>query len=212
MSGTFIANLRERFARPIDGKTAHDSMSPSHRRPPGMQANTAPPRKSAVMLILFGDADNLSTLFIKRPEYDGHHGGQMAFPGGKYERRDLSMLDTAIRECYEEVGIRISPEDVVGELSKLHIPVSNLDVFPFVAYLPQLPVQALDPREVAFTVEARIAMLQHPATVCHREMMMSNVPVHIPYYAVAGNEVWGATAMITAELLAILGECRDFRQ
>lgn len=204
MPDTLIAILRERFARPLAGAVAQNSMSPSHRQPPGVKANTATPRKSAVMLILFGDADNLSTLYIKRPEYDGHHGGQMAFPGGKAERQDQTLLDTAIRECNEEVGIHIAPTDIVGNLSKLHIPVSNLDVFPYVAYLPQLPSQILDPREVDYTVEARIAQLQSPETIFHKEIVMNGVPVHIPYFNIAGHEVWGATAMITAELLAML--------
>jgi 8-oxo-dGTP pyrophosphatase MutT (NUDIX family) len=204
MSDMFKSALKELFDRPLVGIGAHDVMAPSHRHPPGMKEHTLPPRKSAVMLILFGDADNLSTIFIKRPEYDGYHGGQMAFPGGKFERRDKSMLDTAIRECHEEVGIFVAPSDIVGELSLLHIPVSNLDVYPFVAYLPHLPPLVLDPREVAYTVEARIAQLHQPATVCHKELFMNGVPVQIPYYDVSGHEVWGATAMITAELLAML--------
>lgn len=204
MSDMLITSLRERFDRPLAGTAAHSGMAPSHRRPPGMKAHVAPPRKSAVMLILFGNGENLSTLFIKRPEYDGYHGGQMAFPGGKAERCDKTLLDTAIRECNEEVGILVSPEDIVGALTTLHIPVSNLDVYPFVAYLPQLPSQRLDPREVAYTVVAYIAQLQLPATVCHKEVIMNGVPVQIPYYNIGGHEVWGATAMITAELLAML--------
>lgn len=206
MPETVLALLRERFARPLAGTAAHDRMSPSHRRPPGMRAYTAPPRKSAVMLILFGAVDNLSTLFIKRPEYDGHHGGQMAFPGGKVERQDDTLQDTAIRECNEEIGILIDPSEIVGSLSTLHIPLSNLDVYPFVAYLPQLPSPVPDPREVDYTVEVQIARLQMRETVCRKEIVLNGIPVTIPYFDVAGHEVWGATAMITAELLAMLGE------
>jgi len=204
MSDSLKDILRTSLSGVLHGTLAQNIMAPSHRHPPGMKANIAPPRKSAVMIILFGEADDLSTLYIKRPDYDGHHGGQMAFPGGKSEKIDQSIQETAIRECFEEVGVRVAPSDIVGALSPLYIPVSNMDVYPYVAYFPQLPEQHLDAREVAFTVSAQLSHLVLPDTICLKEMLINNIAVTIPYYSVSGQEIWGATAMITAELLAML--------
>lgn len=206
MSDSLKDILRTSLSGVLHDTLAQNNMAPSHRHPPGMKANTLSARKSAVMIILYGNADTLSLLYIKRPDYDGHHGGQMAFPGGKAENTDQSIQETAIRECFEEVGVKIAPSDIVGTLSPLHIPVSNLDVYPFVAYFPQLPEQHLDAREVAFTISAQLSQLTQPETICTKEILINNVIVKIPYYSVSGQEIWGATAMITAELLAMLAD------
>lgn len=204
MSDTVKHHLHLKLSCSLVGAVAHERMSPSHRQPPGMEAHADVPRKSAVMVLLYGELDSLSVLFIQRPEYDGHHGGQMAFPGGKMDLSDETLLDTSIRECYEEIGICVLPSDIIGELTPLHIPVSNMDVYSYIAYLPQLPLLSIDRREVSYTVSAPISALLQPETVCHKTSIINNTSVNIPYYKIEDHEIWGATAMITSELLAML--------
>ena len=72
--------------------------------------------------------------FIKRQEYNSVHSGQVAFLGGKYEKHDADIIETAYRETEEEIGISRNKIQITGELSSLFIPVSAFDVHPFIAF------------------------------------------------------------------------------
>jgi len=197
-----IASL---FKKPLPGVRAQKQMAPSLRKLPDLTVESETNRKkSAVMIVLFKNNGELSILFIKRPEYDGHHSGQVAFPGGKTDENDTSLLDTAIRECKEEVGIEISATDIVGTLSSLHIPVSNIMVFPFVAFLQKMPTIHPDNYEVAYTFIASISDLKKRKNHKIKHSFFKNTPITIPFFSIQNEEIWGATAMICSELLAVL--------
>src|ERR1035437_8451034 len=110
--------LKQKFQQPLPGKKSHLKMSPPNRAKEllGMQEQMNLARQSAIMVLLFPVNDQLKTVFIKRSEYDGMHSGQIAFPGGKKEKTDQNFEETALRETFEEVGVKADDIEVIGQL------------------------------------------------------------------------------------------------
>ncbi|OHX67990.1 NUDIX hydrolase [Flammeovirga pacifica] len=189
----------------LPGRVAHDLMSSHHRQDITPINIPTGARKAAVLILLKEDGDSWMFPLIKRPSYDGVHSGQMAFPGGKYDDTDEDMIHTALRECEEEIGIKVSRDQVIGKLSDLYIPPSNMHVVPVVATYDEEFQYKLDEYEVDQVVEAHVSQLQDPAN--HKEYHFKTPKGSIyktPSFDVHGHTVWGATAMMLSELLILI--------
>lgn len=162
------------------------------------------PVKAAVLIYLFPDKlQKLHLVLMKRPAYDGHHSGQISFPGGKYEDSDKNMAETALRESHEEIGIDLNSTEIIGTLTNLYIPVSSYLVYPFVAFTPTTPVFKIDPAEVDYLITTSIdemISLQPKSTL----MSFRGKDFRVPYFEISGETVWGATAMILNEFQYIV--------
>jgi 8-oxo-dGTP pyrophosphatase MutT (NUDIX family) len=163
-------------------------------------------KNAAVALVLYKNKVNagIEMLLVKRTEYKGHHSGQVSFPGGKADRIDSDLLDTAIRETAEETGIHLCAEDMLGKLSPIDIPVSGFRVQPFVFHLSDIPEFRPDPQEVSYLIHFNIELLLDRSVIHSTEFVSGGVKIRAPYYAIAGEVVWGATSMILAEFAEIL--------
>lgn len=166
----------------------------------------SPPRQAAV-LILFspaGTAGELVLLFTQRTLNVAHHKGQICFPGGRQDADDCTLVHTALREAEEEIGL--PPEDIVilGHLTPLYVPVSNHLIHPIVGWISQLPALAPNPAEVAQVLRVPLSALLDPHNVSTYTYTSNQQEVTTPCYAVAGQCIWGATAMMTSELLEML--------
>jgi len=176
-----------------------------------MRGNYTPPptdaRRASVLALLYPIKAQLHLLYIQRtsPKRD-RHAGQISFPGGSVEAHDVDAAATALRETEEEVGIPRDTVEVFGGLTQLYIPVSNFLVDPFVGYLPERPTFVLQESEVARVLELPLAdfLTVNARQVGPRKLANGFSLPDVPYWAVAGEEVWGATSMITAELLESL--------
>ncbi|MBN2482442.1 MAG: CoA pyrophosphatase [Bacteroidales bacterium] len=144
------------------------------------------------------------TVFIRRTEYDGVHSGQISFPGGMHEPCDDSLISTALRETEEEIGISRDSITVIGTLTDLHVPVSNVDILPVVAVVAGQPLFIPDTDEVAFIIEARLTDLNNPSNKKRKMIHIGDFEIEAPYYDINGNHVWGATAMMLSEFLEIV--------
>ncbi|OFY13919.1 MAG: hypothetical protein A2X11_09915 [Bacteroidetes bacterium GWE2_42_24] len=201
MNDHFVDSLRDSFARGLPGLSAQLRMSPPSREI--LMQNPKhhhPPRKAAVLIALFESKNELHTLLITRNEYPGIHSGQIAFPGGKYEPADNSLIQTALRETHEEVGIAQEYIETIGCLTELYIPPSNFNVTPVVGVLRQLPNLLPDENEVSKINIISLKELFAPAT---RKLLQIDTPVgkmETPAYCPDGLIIWGATAMIISEL------------
>lgn len=160
---------------------------------------------SAVAVLLFPYDGLLSTLLLVRTSHDkDKHSGQISFPGGKADDSDKDIVHTALRELWEETGIMLDENNVIGIMSKLSIPVSGFEVNPVVMYLDQLPEIKLSAYEAD---SYHIISLNALHDVANRKVMDikrdENLTLkNIPYIdLVEGTPLWGATAMILAELL-----------
>lgn len=190
----------------LPGKSAQLLMAPAHRdelirNSPGIENA----RQSAVLILLFPDEQNqISTAFIKRVEYDGVHSGQVAFPGGKHEEEDTDLVATALREAREEAGILPETVKVCAELSSLFVPPSNFIISPVIAYCPIKPVFTPDPAEVAEIFTMPLSHFTDPSNMVERDFHpRSGNRIRVPGYQAGEYFIWGATAMILSELIAV---------
>jgi 8-oxo-dGTP pyrophosphatase MutT (NUDIX family) len=198
----FVEKLKDNLQKPLPGINAQMKMSSPTR---GMYYDIPDnAKKSAVLLLLFPFENKIMLPLIKRPDYDGVHSGQMAFPGGKIEEGDDSLMHTALRETFEEIGVEVSKNQVLGKLTDLYIPPSNSLVSPYVAFINQKPIYQPDNKEVARVIESPIEHFQNPLTLTQKEITIKQFKLKVPAYMLEGEIVWGATAMIISEFLELL--------
>ena len=197
--------IRKALAGELPGTPAQYRMSP-FKRPPLSEYLTAYPdfRTGAVLILLFMRDSVLHTILIERPVYEGHHSGQPAFPGGRLDEGETPE-DAAIRELYEEIGVTVHPEDLLGRLTPLFIPVSKCLVHPYVAWMDKEPPFFPDPREVHRVVPVSVPQLIDDSSLNYITISYSDgQKLKTPCFKAEGLEIWGATAMMISELNAVL--------
>jgi 8-oxo-dGTP pyrophosphatase MutT (NUDIX family) len=161
-------------------------------------------RAASVLILLYPNNGSVYTVFMQRPDYNGVHGGQISFPGGKQEPSDENAIHTALREANEETGIDTGKLEIIGTLTPLFIPVSNTLVTPVVAWIGEKPAFHHDINEVVFLFDADIRRFYDPAILKTKPLLVGEETLDVRYYDYEGNVIWGATAMILHELLVIL--------
>ncbi len=163
--------------------------------------------KSAVLFLFFPDENGCTTtVFIKRPEYNGAHSGQISFPGGRYETTDPSLEYTALRETHEEIGVPVSDIEVAGKLSDLFIPPSNYIVSPYIGITRKRPAFKADPLEVAAILEIELSDFFQTANCRTKELVLiGGYRLQTPCFEINGHTIWGATAMMVSEFLEFVG-------
>jgi 8-oxo-dGTP pyrophosphatase MutT (NUDIX family) len=137
----------------------------------------------------------------------GHHSGEISFPGGRVEPSDASLIEAAIREAVEEVGLDVEAAGVriVGELESFWIPVSGFRVHPVLAIAERRPVLTASPDEVASIIRAPLAAFVAGAPIDILERTIRDFELRYGAYAVGDHHVWGATARVLGQLGALLG-------
>ena len=168
-----------------------------------------PARQSGVLVLFYPHRRRLHLPLILRPTYDGAHSGQIAFPGGGREEGDADVTATALREAQEEVGIPPAAVQVLGTLTQIYIRPSNYEVYPTVGRLAARPAFQPNPREVAPTSGNPAGRSAGPGPPAARAMAVGDRSALVPFYAVQGQTIWGATAMILSELFAVMQACRS---
>jgi 8-oxo-dGTP pyrophosphatase MutT (NUDIX family) len=161
-------------------------------------------RRSAVLLMCYPKGEEVFLPLILRPQYDGVHGGQMAFPGGRVEFKDKDIQATALREAQEEIGIKASDVKVISNLTELFIPPSNMYCQPVLGYMSYRPDFYPDEREVAGIFEVAISEILDPTIVQIRTVEARGYKFETPCFVIQEQVVWGATALMIAELVEIL--------
>jgi 8-oxo-dGTP pyrophosphatase MutT (NUDIX family) len=137
-----------------------------------------------------------------------HHTGQVSLPGGRIDPGE-TIESAALREAYEEVGVEPETVEILGRLTPLEIAVSGHILNPVVGVTSERPVFRPHTVEVDRVLEAPLARLLAPDGIGQEERVQVRPPharMQVPYFDVAGEHVWGATAMVLAELLALVAE------
>jgi 8-oxo-dGTP pyrophosphatase MutT (NUDIX family) len=205
-----LDDVRRALARPRPGLDAHLKMAPQPR--PGWDPDFTLPadcREGGVLILLYPRAKRLHLVLTRRTETVRSHKGQISLPGGKREAGE-SLVQTALRETCEELGVPPEGIEVIGQLSALYTPPSNYCIYPFVAHRPYAPTFRLDPVEVAEVLEVPLSTLLDPA-IRNVELWSDphfDSPRRVPFFNVNGQMVWGATAMILSELVTLLEDER----
>lgn len=203
-----IVSLREKLSLPLPGWTAQKALSPIlHQVHPATPPDAT---EAGVMLLLRPStvSDDFQVIYMMRGSKYGadKHKGQISFPGGKREVFDTDLLDCALRETEEELGIDRSAIVVLGPLSDFYVFVSGFIVSPFVGLIPADTIFHPDVDEVEYLIETDLTHLQDPTSLKYRNHHFGKKVIkNSPYFDLGnGDMLWGATSMMTNEFLSIL--------
>lgn len=202
----FSEAFYKRMARPLPGLAAHRRLVPPERRPDLGKAFPNERRVAAVLALLYPMNDRVCCALIRRPSYPGVHGGQIAFPGGQVESEDRDLLHTALREAWEEVGIQAEKVQRPTELTRLYIPPSRYEVVPFLGLSDRRPDFILQTSEVDELIELPLEELLKPKVYGEVSVHTTRGLLNVPAYQWRDEIIWGATAMIVAEISDLLND------
>jgi 8-oxo-dGTP pyrophosphatase MutT (NUDIX family) len=199
-----LSRIEKGLWAPLPGIPAQLAMVPEPR--PGHKAyfeveDTC--RKAGVLILLYPKGGRLRVLLTRRTERVNHHRGQISLPGGEQHPGE-SIEATALRETSEELGLDLGAVRVLGKLTPLYIPPSNFCIYPIVASIPGPLEFEPQPEEVAEVLEPPIDHLADAANVRRETWNYGGQDHDVPFYDFEGHKIWGATAMVLAEFLALL--------
>ena len=164
--------------------------------------------KAAVLVVLYVEGGALHAVFTRRRHDLRSHAGEISFPGGRRDPEDATLLDTALRETEEEIGLPRELVHVLGALPPTPTIATNYGVYPFVGLIEPGRLWTLSPREVDEVLELRLSQLRAART--RRRLLHRGIPFRTDVYDIAKDAViWGATARIVGELLARIDPLLD---
>ncbi len=191
----------------LPGEKAQILMAPESRKTSLRQTYDMAKVNRAGVLILLYPNENGNTCFvlILRKFYHGVHSNQVALPGGRYETEDNNLIQTAIRETEEEIGVPSHKIEIIKPMTELYIPPSNFLVKPSLAKVDFKPVFVKQESEVEEIIPVKLEDFMDEACVKTHPIKTSyNNEKQVPIYDIYGHVVWGATAMILSEMREIL--------
>lgn len=198
-----LARLEAGLRGALPGPAAQARLAPVPRRawPPGV--NPARPRDAAGLLLVFPKTGNNAHIILTVRSDSVRHGGQVSLPGGVVDPGE-TFEEAALREAHEEVALSLDQVRVLGALTPLDIPVSGFRLHPIVAVQPTRPQLTPSDGEVARILEISVDELLSPRHFVTAQRERDGFAFAVPAFQVAGVEIWGATAMVLSEFLALL--------
>ena len=199
--------LRRRLREPLPGLAAQLQMAPRPRTP--LDPSVAPDalRQAAALLLVYEQEGHWHIPLTVRGSALRQHTGQVSLPGGRIDPGETPE-HAALREAYEEIGLMPDVVDVLGILTPLPIAVSGHLLHPVVGFASHRPQFVIAEHEVARLLEVPLSRLQ-PELVRWGRRVRSHSPLEsmdVPFFEVDDAEVWGATAMVLAEFIAVMRE------
>jgi 8-oxo-dGTP pyrophosphatase MutT (NUDIX family) len=188
----------------LPGEQSQLKMLPPGRELTAPEASDPDLKSSGVLLLIFPEGKELYICLVKRQSYLRHHAGQIGFPGGRKETKDISLTATALRETSEETGIPQDKIRLMGALTPLYVAVSRFIIHPFVAWCGEKPEFSIDTGEVEkIVLFPLLGNLKNPDI---REVTLETVTgwLKVPAIQCEGEIIWGATAMILSEFFDLL--------
>ena len=160
---------------------------------------------AAVLIPFFIENDEHKILFTKRSAQVKTHKGQISFPGGVGEEKDQSLLETALREAQEEIGLLKDDVEILGQADDTTTAVSNFIVRPFVGLIPYPYNFTINPEEVDRIIEVPLKVfLGDNPKYRQNSAVFEGVIYPGSAFRYKGNVIWGATARILENLMGIL--------
>jgi 8-oxo-dGTP pyrophosphatase MutT (NUDIX family) len=191
-----------RSVSPADLLIPHDGTGDPMRQMQPEPGTT--PREAAALLLFYPYAGELWFPLTVRTNHLPQHRGEVSLPGGATDPEDDGPTATALREAYEELGIERTSVEVWGPLAPIYIPPSNFRLTPVVGFMPVPPHYQPCPDEIAAVFTVPLRQVLDPATVVVEIWTLRGEQVHVPFFALEGYKVWGATALVLSELTARL--------
>ena len=158
---------------------------------------------AAVLVVLCGDNDYLELLLTVRSEHVNRHRGEVAFPGGMWQGGDDSLLETALREAEEEVGVRESSLELLATLQSSSPLQNHITVAPFIAYMTREQKLIAQPSEISQIFRVPIQYLMNKRNYCYFKKNFDGKPLSLPHIDYNGHRIWGFTLKVLVDLLNI---------
>ncbi len=165
-------------------------------------------RPAAALLLIYQHAGTWHVPLTVRGSSLRHHTGQVSLPGGRLDHGE-TVEEAALREAHEEIGVIPADVEVLGRLTPIAVYVSDHLLHPVVGFSEGRPTFTLAEHEVQRLIEVPIAILREPERVSWEERTRILPPqgvMNAPYFDVLDERVWGATAMVLAEFVALVEE------
>ncbi|MAL64812.1 MAG: hypothetical protein CMF94_01780 [Candidatus Marinimicrobia bacterium] len=204
MKPKLIIKLTKVFNRRLPGKSTHEKMIVRPKQKFPEKKRTLP---AAVLVLLYPVKENWYFYLTKRTKTVAHHKGQISLPGGMLDEGESSQ-NAAIRETYEELGIKPKDINIIGPLTPLYIPISSFKIFPFVGWITKKTKLNIQSKEVSKVFSPSISSLINPQNKKIKISTMFGQKVKIPFFDLNNEIVWGATSMILSEFKSILKEIK----
>lgn len=192
---------------PLLASNAHLKMAPFERIDflKNFNSESSNPKKAAVLCLFYPVNKLMHLVLIVRNSYPGVHSSQISFPGGKVEKSDENLEQTALRETFEEVGVFSDKITIIRPMTQIYIPPSNFLVAPFIGFANTTLSFTPDPKEVVKILEFSVQDLLNDATIIQTKMSTSYATnIVVPAFKVEDYLVWGATAMMLSEIKELL--------
>jgi len=199
---SFKDRLKSSLSDALPGKVAQKKLMVQPRIPMKWLPLHRKLKPAGTLILLYPENDLIQFFLTQRSKDVEHHKGQISLPGGVQEK-DESLVETALRETMEEIGITENIE-ILGKLSALPVPVSGFEIHPFVGWLPQKPKTSIQEKEVEKVFTVSIDELTSEQFKKSKKDTIRGFPVNIPYFQLNGETVWGATSMILSEFKEIV--------
>lgn len=159
---------------------------------------------AGVLMLLFQKKEAIHLLLSRRTDSVEHHKGQISFPGGVRDHDDRTIIDTALRETEEEIGIRGPRIEVLGVLNDFQTP-SGFCMTPVVGFIRSIPALRLNPQEVNEVFDVPLSFFLNSANERVEQRLRGTTMANVYFYRYGDYEIWGATAAIIRSFLIELG-------
>jgi len=200
----FVGSTKAALQKPLPGVEAQKRMIPKFpKNQPEYFNYELVLNEAAVLILIFEQRGIHKTVLIERMPDAGPHSGQIAFPGGKKEKTDADIIETAIRE-EEEIGVKIDRGNYLGSLTPVQIPISGYSVTPVICSIDFVPKFKMCPEEVRNVFVADLFELLNSET--SKKLAVREMEINAPCYMLKNKIVWGATAMVLSEFKAVIDQ------
>ncbi len=169
------------------------------------------PRRAAVLIMATPAQQGVELIITRRSGSLRQHGGEIAFPGGRVDESDESVIACALREANEEIGISAAAIKILGTIHHVYVPRSNHIVTPVVAWVAQPPTYTTNPAEVDEVFHLPIDAILGSDALRIEERHIQGETIRVPYYPFQEHRIWGATALMLCDLSARIDRCITYR-
>ena len=217
-SETLIERLQKRLAGELPGIKSWERMAVKSQKGQSIESESLQKysewltkekmsvmKKAAVLIGLFQKEGEWYLPLIKRPMHEKNHPGQIALPGGAMEK-DETLENTAIREAFEEVGIKPDDVGIIGVMTPLPVPVSNYVISPFVGIINKEPKWKINKDEVEELIILKLDDLINADNGYSEDWNLRGNQVKVPIFKLMDKTIWGATATVLCELIDLIKE------
>jgi 8-oxo-dGTP pyrophosphatase MutT (NUDIX family) len=163
---------------------------------------------AAVLVPLFQKGKDCHLLFTKRSEEVKYHKGEISFPGGVVDEEDLELINTALREAYEEIGLKERDVQIIGVLDDI-VTITEFIVTPILGLFPYPYPFKVSEVEIAELIEVPLASLLEEDCFSEREIFRGGQKEIVYAYQYGKHIIWGATARILKQFLDLITPTRD---